>query len=314
DQLGALTVISLFCWTVAARREQLLNSVSTERDRQNAELARAHDELRAWQRNAITQEKLVSLGMLASGVAQEINNPMSYVTANVLELTDYLSQEKSLSPSLTEYRDQVLPATLDGIGRVNSIVADLRRFARGEPEQPTDCDIADEADSAVRIASTHLKEGQAIITQIQPVPLIAGVRPQVGQVMLNLIVNGIQALPEEGAVTVETCAVGEEVRLIVRDNGSGMSPEIMAKLFQPFFTTKEPGRGTGLGLAVAHGIVAYHGGKIEVESSPGVGSAFTVRLPAKGAKPLIASASEPSIAQLMPPPMAARFEERRAVS
>ncbi|WP_239014643.1 sensor histidine kinase [Archangium violaceum] len=117
---------------------------------------------------------------------------------------------------------------------------------------------------------------------------------QIGQVLVNLIVNAAQALPaRDGVVEVSTLSRSSEVLVRVRDNGVGMPAEVRDKLFQPFFTTKPVGEGTGLGLAVAYGIITGHGGRIEVESEPGRGSCFTVRLPVAAAEVPVVPASAP---------------------
>ncbi|MDY7232978.1 sensor histidine kinase [Hyalangium rubrum] len=267
----AFDMLGIISFLIAEQRTALLQSALQK-------VIQQQDELRQVHQRALEQEKLSSLGMMAAGVAHEINNPMSFVTSNIHSLYDELKQQTSLSKELKEYVDEVLPMTLDGVQRVNDIVADLRRFSRGDPEAYVEYDLNAEAQTALRIAHNQLLHCQ-VETHMEEVGRLMGRPRQIGQVLLNLLVNAGQATNAGGKVSLSTRQEGEGVFVQVRDTGAGMSPETMRKLFQPFFTTKAPGMGTGLGLAVVHGIVTAHGGRIDVQSRPGEGSCFTVYLP-----------------------------------
>jgi two-component system NtrC family sensor kinase len=280
DLTLAFVILGSFCYWVCDARANVIEEMLAERTDQNAQLRQAQDELKAWHSSAIAQEKLASLGMLASGMAHEINNPMSFVTANVRALVEDLRDARELPSALLEYRDDVMPATLDGILRVNAIIADLRRFARGEREKRVAFDAVVEVEAALRMARAQLGPGQAIQSDLAPVPRVNGMPRQIGQVVLNLILNGLQALDGGGSVRVTTRATEGEIEIAVEDTGRGMSEETRGHLFEPFFTTKAHGAGMGLGLAVAHGIVRDHGGRIAVDSEVGRGSTFMIRLPA----------------------------------
>lgn len=244
------------------------------------ELEQAHQHLANAQQRLIAGEKLSSLGLLAAGVAHEINNPMAFITANVSALARDLHEVGKDAGLRDEYAKEVLPATLDGIRRVNSIVSDLRRFARGDPETFVEYDLNGEISAALRIAQPQLtKKETKLDLDLGSLPLVRGLPRQVMQVVLNLVVNAAQAGPQGSSIRVASWATADEVAIKVQDTGSGMNQATVAKLFQPFFTTKAVGEGTGLGLALVHGIVSAHSGRIEVESSPGRGTAFTVWLP-----------------------------------
>ena len=245
---------------------------------QQGRLEQAHEEMRRMHAHAIEQEKLSSLGMMAAGVAHEINNPMSFVASNVNLLLKDLKEQPSLSEPLREHVEEVLPATLEGIKRVNAIVADLRRFARGDPEAFVEYDLNAEVRMALRIAHNQLRHCQ-VECELEEVGPVVGRPRQMAQVLVNLLVNAGQATAEQGQVLIATRREGDWVFIKVRDTGTGMAPETPRKIFQPFFTTKPPGMGTGLGLAVVHGIVTAHGGRIEVESELGKGTCFTLHLP-----------------------------------
>ncbi|MFY0571506.1 sensor histidine kinase [Archangium lansingense] len=249
-----------------------------ELEKAHRELEAAHQELQQLHQRALEQERLSSLGMLAAGVAHEINNPMSFVTSNVNAMLRDLRDDPNLPEVMKEYVDDVLPATLDGIKRVNTIVGDLRRFARGDPEAHTSYELDAEVETALRIAHGQLSHVR-VEKELGGVGHSVGRPRQLVQVLVNLLVNAGQATASGGLVRISTRRDADAIRVEVRDTGTGMSEETKRHLFEPFFTTKPSGEGTGLGLSVVHGIVKSHGGHIEVESEPGKGTCFTLRLP-----------------------------------
>jgi signal transduction histidine kinase len=271
----------LFCgcaYLVLEKRAALLRGMLGQVVEQREQLEQAHQELQQLHQRALEQEKLSSLGLLAAGVAHEINNPMSFVTSNVNSMLRELRDEPNLSETMKEYVDDVLPATLDGIKRVNATVADLRRFARGDPEAHTGYDLDVEVETALRI--THGQIGHCRVEkELGGVGTLVGRPRQIVQVLVNLLVNAGQATASGGVVRISTRREGNAVRVEVRDTGTGMSEETKGRLFEPFFTTKPAGEGTGLGLSVVHGIITSHGGRIEVESELGQGTAFILSLP-----------------------------------
>jgi signal transduction histidine kinase len=262
---------------VVAQREEL-EKAHGELEKTHQELEKAHRELQQLHQRAVERDKLSSLGMLAAGVAHEINNPMSFVTSNVNSMLRDLRDEPNLSEVMKEYVDDVLPATLDGIKRVNSIVADLRRFARGDPEAHTAYELDAEVETALRIAHGQLVHVR-VEKELSAMGTMVGRPRQIVQVLVNLLVNAGQATASGGLVRVSTHRDANAVYISVRDTGTGMSEATKQRLFEPFFTTKPAGEGTGLGLSVVHGIIKSHGGRIEVESEEGKGTCFTIRLP-----------------------------------
>jgi two-component system, NtrC family, sensor kinase len=267
----AFSLIGIFGYLVSDKRGTLLML-------KHEELEKAHQELQQLHQRAVEQERLSSLGLMAASVAHEINNPMSYVTSNVDSLLQDMREAPELPGPLKEYVDDVLPATLDGIKRVNSIVSDLRRFSRGDFEGYTSYDFDAEVRTALRIARIQL--GHVRVEEaLEAVGAVVGRPRQLVQVLVNLLVNAGQATAQGGVVRLATRRQGNQVRVEVRDTGSGMSEETKRHLFEPFFTTKPAGLGTGLGLSVVHGIIKAHGGHIEVESELGKGTCFTLELP-----------------------------------
>jgi two-component system NtrC family sensor kinase len=274
----AFSLLGLFGYLLTERRASLLRGALDKVLEQQAGLERAHEKMRQIHARAMEQEKLSSLGMMAAGVAHEINNPMSFVASNVNQVLKDLKAHPALTELLREHVEEVLPATLEGIQRVNAIVADLRRFSRGDPEAFVEYELNAEVTMALRIAHSQLRHCQ-VESDLGEVGRMVGRPRQMAQVLVNLLVNAGQATAERGEVRISTRREGEWVRIEVRDTGTGMPPEVQRHLFQPFFTTKPPGMGTGLGLAVVHGIVTSHGGHIEVASEPGKGTCFTLHLP-----------------------------------
>ncbi|MDA4133160.1 MAG: ATP-binding protein, partial [Thaumarchaeota archaeon] len=194
----------------------------------------------------VESQKLEGLGLMAAGIAHEINNPMAFVTANVASLQQDLQALEMLPTILREYVEEVLPETLDGIRRVNAIVADVRRFARADAGENVSYDLNTEVKAALRLVRGKMTDRHAVELALGEVPPLLGKPNQIGQVIVNLLVNAIHATAEGGLIQVTTSYEGEDVVLSVRDNGSGIPEAIRSKLFQPFFTTKPVGAGTGL--------------------------------------------------------------------
>jgi signal transduction histidine kinase len=274
----AFALLGTFGYLFTAKRLGLLREAVRQAEQQRAQLQQAHLRLQHAHERALAQEKLSSLGMMAAGVAHEINNPMSFVTSNLSLLLKDLRQLPALPEPLKEYVDEVLPETLEGVKRVNAIVADLRRFARGDPEAYVEYDLNVQVQSALRLAHAQLGHCQ-VEEALGEVGQLVGRPQQIIRVLMTILINAGQATPEGGRVRVSTHQEAQGARVEIRDTGPGLSPEALRHLFQPFFTTRPHGVGMGLGLAVAHGIVTSHGGRIEVDSPPGQGTCITVHLP-----------------------------------
>jgi len=285
---------------------QLTELTVGDLSRRQEELTHSITELDLTHRRAREQERLSSLGMLAAGIAHEINNPMSYVKSNLHALQHELLGHPELPVALREFSVEVLPETLEGVQRVCAIVADLRRFAKGDPEALIPYDLNEEVQTALRITRGRLQAHCDVEVSLEPLQPMLGHPRQISQVVVNLLLNAAQAMKRRGQVFVSTRPDGEDdVVLIVRDTGVGMGPEVLAHLFQPFFTTRPEGEGTGLGLAVVHGIITSHGGRVRVESTPGQGSTFFVRLPR--VPPFKFTHQEPESAPPEPPARSGRL-------
>jgi len=263
----------------------------------------------------VQSEKLASIGLLSAGVAHEINNPLAYVGNNLAVLErdfkgvlammsgyeeihpilekvapEKLEKIKELSddldwPYVRSNLERMLNRTRDGVQRVANIVQNLRGLARTSPPKLEAVFIPELITPALEMIQGRIRRrGVEVIQDHQSPRRVMCVAPQISQVVLNLLVNAIQAVEtsgkdEGGRIEVRTRPMGDYYVIEVVDDGCGIDPESIPKLFDPFFTTKPVGEGTGLGLSISHGIVTGHGGKIEVESAPGMGTLFRVLLP-----------------------------------
>lgn len=240
------------------------------------------------QMHHVFADRMASLGVLAAGIAHEINNPLGVVVAEL----DMALEDTAGTPVHTG-----LALAREGVDRVRVIVRDLKTLSRGETEEVELLDLRRPIEAALRMASAETRSRASIVRELGEVPAIAANEARLGQVFLNLIVNAAHAIPKgkvaSHRITVRTWADAAQVYAEVLDTGSGMTPEVRARLFTPFFTTKEIGVGSGLGLSVSRNIVTAAGGHIDVESSLGQGSTFRLRFP-------IAPAPAPRRSQ--PPP------------
>jgi signal transduction histidine kinase/CheY-like chemotaxis protein len=230
-------------------------------------------------------ERLASLGTLASGVAHEINNPLSYVIANVDYVVDALERlpPEELEPIGGQDVVQALQEIREGGRRIGSIVASLKNQARQEDMPAAPADVNDAVESALRILDNQLRYKTGVELALGRIPL-AIVNPQrLVQVVVNLLANALDAFPDRSSdqnlVRVATCLAtdGDTVIIEVTDNGIGIPADVVNRIFDPFFTTKAPGVGTGLGLYLCHQYVDAVGGTIDVESHEGKGTTFRVR-------------------------------------
>jgi len=218
-------------------------------------------------------DRLATIGQLAAGVAHELNEPLG----NILGYAQLVLKDPALSEQTGKDIERIEKSSL----HAREIIRKLMTFARQTPPKQEKVNINTLVEEGLSfIESRCAKEGIALERYLSPeVPEIPGDQAQIHQVIVNLVINAIQVMPEGGRLTIRTKFDGDYVSLIIEDTGAGMTEETMEQIFVPFFTTKEVGQGTGLGLAVVHGIVTSHGGIINVESEIGHGTQFEVRLP-----------------------------------
>jgi signal transduction histidine kinase len=244
----------------------------------------------------LQSEKLASIGMLAAGVAHEINNPASFVLANVESLAgllrsldDKLRSDPSLGRKLG-VKDLVFEAmtivqeSKEGMARIHRIVRDLHSFSRVDDGAPAVSDVNAAIESALSMLRNELRYRTAVERQLNASQPVRGSAARLGQVFLNLIINAAHALPESNLkhnrLRVSSYDDGDQVVVEVEDNGPGIPAHVMPHIFESFFTTKPAGLGTGLGLPISREIVRSLGGEVMAENATGQGALFRVRLPA----------------------------------
>ena len=220
-------------------------------------------------------EKLAAVGQLAAGVAHEINNPLTAILANAQLLQRSLPAQKNGQLEMVEL-------IIQASERASQAVRDLLDFARRERYQIAPTDLNETIQRTLALMGPELGS-RSISLQFDPaidLPLINASQDHLQGVWLNLLINAIDAIDQgPGVITIKTYRVDHSIHVTVSDSGPGIPADKISRIFEPFYTTKEPGQGTGLGLSVCHQIVARHGGQIRVRSVPGEGATFTVVLP-----------------------------------
>jgi len=242
------------------------------------ELAKWYDKLRESQEQLVQAEKLSSLGQMAASIAHEVNNPLSGVLLYVELLIRRIKGNSITKMELVDYLSKMQVELV----RSTRLVRNLLDFARQSPPMLSEVDLNEVIDQAFDLTAhlTKLQHIQVVKELDSSLPRVMGDFDQLRQVCANLVLNAIQAMPEGGRLTLRTSTTSDgQLKLGVQDTGYGISPENMGQLFTPFFTTKEKGKGVGLGLAVSHGIIQRHHGRIDVQSRVGEGTTFTVYLP-----------------------------------
>ncbi len=283
----------------------------------HAELTTAYERLKRTEAHLIQSEKMRSLGELVAGVAHELSNPISFVSANVEHLRRYVNslargmeiystlplppderarfeaqrRELRIEEALTEL-PQLLDDCEEGARRTKHIVNELRAFSRSDRQEAWErADVHRGIDSTLALLSHRLKDHITVHRQFGEVPEVECLSGPLNQVFMNVLANAADAIGQnKGNVWISTGlsrihlpsqAGTPAVTIAIRDDGAGIAREAQARIFDPFFTTKTVGQGTGLGLSVSYRIVERHSGTLTVESTPGAGSTFTITLPVK---------------------------------
>lgn len=227
-------------------------------------------------------DRLASLGTMAAGMGHEINNPLTWIIGNITFALELLREMPDVdSGPLGEIRGALEEASV-GAARVRTIVRDLLLFSRVDDTPGATADVNQVVQSTCRMLRNEIDHRTEFQLALESVPAVIGDTPRIGQVLTNLLINALHALPErprsQNLIRVSTRAAGERVVLEVSDNGTGIPPELQSRIFDPFFTTRDIGSGAGLGLSICHSLVTRLGGDIEVESEPGRGTTFRVFL------------------------------------
>ena len=238
------------------------------------EINRQIDDLRRAQIEVVRVERLAAVNGLAAGVAHEINNPLTIIMAQL-----HLLAQGELDPQIEEAMGVIDAAAK----RAASIVRDLILFAEHRPPRRSRCQVGEQVREVVAFEEARLEaEGITVRVHLEPVPDIWADHNHLQEVLLHVLQNAQHAMREArtgGILSISVKATATGVRIEVKDDGPGIPREHLPRIFNPFFTTKQPGDGRGLGLSVAHSIVTEHGGRIWAENIPDGGAVFTIDLP-----------------------------------
>lgn len=309
-------------WSLEREREWLTDRwamVNKQLEHINKNLKQKVEEQSA---QLVQTEKMASIGVLATGLAHEINNPIAFVNANltaikkyapkiaqtlkyydalgdlvnkgdVVKIADYMDEidrfrKKQKLDFVVSDLNELTDDSLYGIERVRNIINDLKTFSRVDQAELKYIDINETLDATLKILRNEYKYKAEIIKSYGDLPDVYCFPQKISQVLLNIIMNAVQAIEKEGKITIGTRHVkkgrrvqDDMVEISVSDTGSGIDKAELTKIFDPFYTTKPPGQGVGLGLSISYDIVEAHNGRIEVASKAGQGTTFTIRLPIK---------------------------------
>jgi PAS domain S-box-containing protein len=270
-------------------------------------LEEAYEELKTSQSKILRQEKMASIGQLAAGVAHEINNPIAFIMSNLRtldkylqRLTDFIQAQSEVIKSLND-ADSIkklkkkrkelkldyviddikglITESLEGSERVQKIVRELNCFSRMDEEEYRDADINECVESALNIVWNELKYKSTLKKDYGNLSLLKCYPRQIEQIFVNLLINAIQAIEEQGEIKIKTWEEDGSIWIAISDTGRGIPQDDFNKVFEPFFTTKDAGKGTGLGLSIIYEIVQKHKGEITFESKAGKGTTFTIKIP-----------------------------------
>ncbi|MFV0590259.1 MAG: sensor histidine kinase [Draconibacterium sp.] len=243
---------------------------------QNKDLKHVLENLNQMQAQLFQAEKMASLGVLTSGIAHEINNPLNYILGGLTGLEHFFDEKKIQ----TEDTDLFLKSIRAGIERVNAIILGLNQLSRTNTTLNEDCDLHKIIDNCLMILSNELKFRVEIEQKFDEQPItVPGNIGKLHQVFICILMNASQSISQEGKINIHTSNREGIATIEISDTGCGISEADLAKITEPFFTTKEPGQGTGLGLSITYNIIKEHNGELLFSSTPGKGTTVTIKLP-----------------------------------
>ena len=274
DEIGQLANAFDQMTTNLYERTMEVTRLYSESVERSEELTMINAQLQEAQQQLVQSEKLSAIGQLAAGIVHDVKNPLAIIIGLAEEIKIDVGDESSDAA-------KALDMISANAYRANDIVGDLLLFARQSESTPSYQDINETVKSSVRLTEYLAKKNKIKMkTQLEsPPPLTTYDSQQIGQVLINLLQNAIQAMPDGGEINIQSSRNKDWVEISIQDTGVGIPEENLSKVFDPFFTTKPEGEGTGLGLSVSYGIVAQHRGRIEVQSKAGEGSTFIIKLP-----------------------------------
>jgi signal transduction histidine kinase len=312
---GVVLLILLIIFAYLLRK-QYLGLEQQVADR-TEEIQQAYTELQESQEQLIQSEKMASLGEMVAGVAHEINTPLGYVNSNIStihlnlnDITSVMGQLALLKTAVTsrnrdnkkvssllvqtlksysllqnddifDESQQLLDDSAHGLSEISKLVMSLKDFSRLDRQSTDEVDIHDCIENSLKIATNHIRENNVTVKKVfADLPNMVCTPSKLNQLFLNIITNASQAMKQEGGnLTIQTQLKNDSIVVAFSDQGVGMDEETSQKMFDPFFTSKPIGEGTGLGMSIAYKIVQAHHGKIQVKSQPNVGTTIAIQLP-----------------------------------
>ncbi|MCW7482230.1 ATP-binding protein [Leptospira kanakyensis] len=281
-----LTLFQIFSGRIAAELERSDYELQLEKynheleslvDARTRELKQTLEELKERQNQLIESEKMASLGLLSAGIAHEINNPLNFILGGYFGVREILEGSNLVSEKTELY----LEAIKEGVDRTSKIVKGLNQFTRSGDSFDEHFDLHDILENCLTVLVHSLRDRILVVKDYYPHPLIVkGNSGKIHQVFLNILTNAIQAMDaDSGILGLKSFLRNEFVVIEISDTGGGIPEEFQNQIRNPFFTTKDPGKGVGLGLPIAYKIIEDHKGLIEMESIWGKGSIFRIKLP-----------------------------------
>lgn len=287
--------------------EERVQERTKELRQRNEEVHNAYQELKETQVQLVQSEKMASLGQLVAGIAHEIKNPLNFIYGNTEFLSKYVDQLQKLigfiedraslsradEEAVEAFKNQINYSFLrqdletlirnfeEGAKRIHAIIGDLRTFSRMESDDFRKVDIHEQIDLALSLLQHEYRGRIEISKEYEELPETECHPGKMNQVFMNLLLNACQAITGQGNIKILTRAEEKSIRISIEDDGEGIEAKDLERIFEPFFTTKPVGTGTGLGLSISYAIIQQHQGTIAVESEPGKGTRFTIRLPVR---------------------------------
>lgn len=285
------------------RKTENLERAQSELEKTNLDLIRSYAELQETQSTILQHEKMASIGQLAAGMAHEINNPAGFIISNlgsldkyvvrIKEFMEYLMANPADEAQIAARRKELkidyilddiqalVAESLEGALRVKRLVQDLKSFSRVDQVECVMADVNECLESTLNIVWNELKYKARVVKDLGDLPPTFCYPQQLNQVFMNILVNAGHAIEEKGEIRIVTRSIDDAILVTISDSGCGIPAEMVNRIFDPFFTTKDVGQGTGLGLSIAYDIVKKHDGEIEVNSEPGQGTTFSIRIPVR---------------------------------
>jgi signal transduction histidine kinase len=255
---------------------KIIKSMNTI-EKQKDELEETLDKLQKSNTQLIRSEKMTSLGILTAGVAHEINNPLNFITGGLTGLQEYLESQKNNNPKNVSF---FLKSIESGIARISTLVSNLNQFSRDNILKNEEYNIHNIIENCLGFLNNKTNHRIEIKKDFfkEPISMIGNIG-EIHQLFISILNNSIQAIENEGIIIIKTYKYKEDILIEISDTGCGITSENISKITDPFFTTKDPGKGIGLGLSIAYMIIQEHNGKLEIQSEVNIGTLVKITLP-----------------------------------